>query len=69
MNASATKPEPETVEFWVDLVHRQAAAMRFGSLQLTIEDGAVTQIEATERKRLPHPRPPTAGRESVRAAE
>ncbi len=27
--------------------------MRFGSVQLTIHDGRVTQVEATEKTRLP----------------
>ncbi len=27
--------------------------MRFGSLQITIHDGRVTQVEATEKVRLP----------------
>ena len=49
MTATKTHiPEP-----WVEIIRRKVGAMRFGSVQLTIHDGRVTQVEATEKTRLP----------------
>ncbi len=49
MNATKSHlPEP-----WIEIVRRKVGAMRFGSVQLTIHDGRVTQVEATEKTRLP----------------
>ena len=48
---NATKPQSS--EPWVEIIRRKVGAMRFGSVQLTIHDGRVTQVEATEKTRLP----------------
>ncbi|MEQ1851655.1 MAG: YezD family protein [Chthoniobacteraceae bacterium] len=48
-----TATKPHTPEPWVELIRRKVAAMRYGSVQLTIHDGRVTQVEATEKTRLP----------------
>lgn len=48
---TATKPQPS--EPWVEIIRRKVGAMRFGSVQLTIHDGRVTQVESTEKTRLP----------------
>ena len=48
---TATKPHPP--ELWIEIIRRKVGAMRFGSVQLTIHDGRVTQVEATEKTRLP----------------
>ena len=40
-------------EPWIEIVRRKVGAMRFGSVLLTIHDGRVTQVEATEKTRLP----------------
>jgi hypothetical protein len=45
--------KPQTSEPWVEIIRRKVGAMRFGSVQLTIHDGRVTQVEATEKTRLP----------------
>ena len=45
---TSEKPEP-----WLEIVRRKVAGMRFGSIQLTIHEGRVTQVEATEKTRLP----------------
>lgn len=39
-------------ESWIDIVARKAAAMRFGSVQIIVHDGRVTQVETTEKTRL-----------------
>ncbi len=48
---TAAKPQPS--EPWIEIIRRKVGAMRFGSVQLTIHDGRVTQVEATEKTRLP----------------
>lgn len=49
--ASAAAPE---VESWVDIVRQKVGAMRFGSVQIIVHEGRVTQVESTEKTRLPH---------------
>lgn len=44
-----TKPEP-----WIEIVRQKVAEMRFGSVQITVHEGRVTQVEATEKTRLPN---------------
>jgi hypothetical protein len=44
MNASS--------EAWVELLRQKVGRMRYGSVHVTIHDGRVTQIEATEKTRL-----------------
>jgi len=46
-------PASSEAELWLEIVRRKAGAMRYGSLQLTIHDGQVTQVEASEKVRLP----------------
>ena len=48
---TATKQQPP--EPWIEIIRRKVGAMRFGSVQLTIHDGRVTQVESTEKTRLP----------------
>lgn len=45
--STSEKPEP-----WIEIVRRKVGAMRFGSVLLTIHDGRVTQVEATEKTRI-----------------
>lgn len=48
-----TATKTHTLEPWVEIIRRKVGAMRFGSVQLTIHEGRVTQVEATEKVRLP----------------
>ena len=48
-----TATKPHTSEPWIEIIRRKVGAMRFGSVQLTIHDGRVTQVESTEKTRLP----------------
>lgn len=43
------EPAPEP---WLDIVGRKVEAMRFGTVQIVIHEGRVTQVESTERIRL-----------------
>jgi hypothetical protein len=38
---------------WFDLVRNRVSGLRFGIVQIVIHDGRVTQVESTERVRLP----------------
>ncbi len=38
---------------WLALVREKVESLRFGVVQLVVHDGKVTQIERTEKTRLP----------------
>lgn len=38
---------------WIALVREKVESLRYGVVQLTVHDGRVTQIERTEKTRLP----------------
>jgi hypothetical protein len=40
------------VESWIDIVKHKVTAMRFGSVQIIVHEGRVTQVENTEKTRL-----------------
>ena len=42
-------PEPE----WLAIVRANVESLRFGIVQLVVHDGRVTQVERTEKMRLP----------------
>ena len=42
-----------TTESWLDIVRQRVEAMRFGSVQIIVHEGRVTQVESTEKTRLP----------------
>ncbi len=50
MSQARTEPEPES---WLDIVKQKVEAMRFGSVQIVVHEGRVTQVESTEKTRLP----------------
>jgi hypothetical protein len=45
----ALSPNPD----WVALVREKVEGLRYGVVQLVVHDGRVTQIERTEKTRLP----------------
>lgn len=40
------------VETWIEIVRQKVSALRFGSVQIIVHDGRVTQVESTEKTRL-----------------
>jgi len=46
------------VEPWLEIVRQKVAAMRFGSVQIVVHEGRVTQIESTEKTRFADDGPP-----------
>ena len=47
---------------WIELVRQKVESLRFGVVQLVVHDGRVTQIERTEKTRLPANRDENATR-------
>lgn len=41
---------------WLEVVRKNVAALRFGSVQITVHDGRVTQVESIEKTRFVAPR-------------
>lgn len=37
---------------WIEVVRQKVGKLRFGSLQITVHDGRVTQVESVERTRF-----------------
>ena len=37
---------------WLEVVRQNVAGLRFGSVQITVHDGRVTQIESIEKTRF-----------------
>ena len=42
---------------WLDMVRRQVNSLKFGTVQITVHDSRVTQIERVEKVRLDRPNP------------
>ncbi|WP_078813745.1 YezD family protein [Prosthecobacter debontii] len=45
-------PQDNAPEAWIDIVRQKVASMRFGSVQIVVHEGRVTQVESTEKTRL-----------------
>jgi len=37
---------------WLEVVRQKVAKLRFGSVQITVHDGRVTQVESVEKTRF-----------------
>jgi hypothetical protein len=48
-SSSSTEPE---IAAWLQVVERKVGALRFGSVQIVVHEGRVTQIESTEKFRF-----------------
>ena len=53
-SSSDSTPTPD----WIAVVREKVESLRFGVVQLVVHDGRVTQIERTEKTRLPATRDP-----------
>jgi len=49
-------------EAWLEIVRQKVGAMRFGSVQIIVHEGRVTQVESTEKTRLPSDTAPVPAR-------
>lgn len=55
-SASPSEPEPEhEITPWLQVVERKVSGLRFGSVQIVVHEGRVTQIESTEKFRFQSP--------------
>ena len=43
---------PSSIEPWLEIDRQKVAAMRFGSVQIVVHEGRVTQVESTEKTRF-----------------
>ena len=48
-----TATKPHTPEPWLEITRLKVGEMRFGSVQLTVQDGQIVHVETTEKTRLP----------------
>lgn len=51
--STAITETTSSVPDWVALVREKVESLRYGVVQLVVHDGRVTQIERTEKTRLP----------------
>jgi hypothetical protein len=51
IHSSSTDQQPE----WLRVVRQKVENLRYGVVQLVVHDGRVTQIERTEKTRIPAP--------------
>lgn len=55
MNTTTESGADDHEPDWVTIVRHKVESLRYGVVQLVIHDGRVTQIERTEKTRLPGP--------------
>ncbi|MBI2513474.1 MAG: YezD family protein [Opitutae bacterium] len=53
MNAHTAASAADNAPDWLRLVQEKVESLRYGVVQLVVHDGRVTQIERTEKTRLP----------------
>lgn len=46
-------PSIATNPSWIEIVRQRVGELRFGTVQITVHDGRVTQVDSTQRTRLP----------------
>jgi hypothetical protein len=51
----ASTPESTSAD-WMEVVIRKVSNLRFGSVQITVHDGKVTQVESIEKTRFVPPK-------------
>jgi hypothetical protein len=50
---TAATPEIHLAPSWLKLVRERVTGLRFGTVQIVVHEGRVTQVDSTERTRLP----------------
>ncbi|MCX6937791.1 MAG: YezD family protein [Verrucomicrobia bacterium] len=58
--ASPAPAASAPIEDWLAYVQTKVESVKFGSLQIVVHDGRITQVESTEKFRLPPPPPQAA---------
>ncbi len=52
-HAQPLQASNDSHELWIEIVRQKLASMRFGSIQLVVHEGRVTQVESLEKTRIP----------------
>jgi len=61
MSEPVIHPKPAATPDWLRVVQDKVESLRYGVVQLVVHDGRVTQIERTEKTRLPNARENSLG--------
>jgi hypothetical protein len=51
INPERSSPDGPKTD-WLEVVRQNVASLRFGSVQITVHDGRVTQVESIEKTRF-----------------
>lgn len=51
-NLSDSPANENTPTEWLEIVRKNVGNLRFGSVQITVHDGRVTQVESVEKTRI-----------------
>jgi hypothetical protein len=55
MEQSGGRERETDLPEWLELVRRQVSSLKFGTVQITVHDARVTQVERVEKVRLDRP--------------
>jgi hypothetical protein len=55
-NQKIESSEDSNLPEWLELVREQVVSLKFGTVQITVHDSRVTQVERLEKLRLDRPR-------------
>jgi hypothetical protein len=53
MSTTSSLSSDSTLPAWLAIVRQKVESLRYGVVQIVVHDGQVTQIERTEKTRLP----------------
>ena len=53
MSTTSSLSSESTLPSWLAIVRQKVESLRYGVVQIVVHDGQVTQIERTEKTRLP----------------
>jgi hypothetical protein len=56
MSTTSSLSSDSALPAWLAIVRQKVESLRYGVVQIVVHDGQVTQIERTEKTRLPGPR-------------
>jgi hypothetical protein len=50
------KEGEENMPSWLAVVHEQVSSLKYGTVQITVHDSRVTQVERSEKLRMDRPK-------------
>jgi hypothetical protein len=54
-NDNQTGRDPNDIPEWLELVRKHVESLKFGTVQITVHESRVTQVERVEKVRLDQP--------------